>query len=1085
VGEEILRRDFEMRALELIPRRAGWVLAGTLVLTLLALAVLVDPYTGAIRLEVDPAHDRLLSEDDEDRRFYDRVRDLFGSDDQLVVALVTDDVFTTEALASLTRITERIRAVDGVREALSIANAQNVRGVEGGLEIAPFLQTPPQSPEALAELRDEVLGNPIYGGNLVSRDGRAAAVVVSFVDMSNREFMARGLDERIAAIAEEERGSDRVWITGGPHIANATARVLLRETVRLPILIGLVLAGVLLLSFRTGRGVWVPLATIALAVTWTLALVVAMGHSLNAVTFMIPALLTALGLCYSVHVVSEYYDAFRESREGGPAQRVAAALAKVALPVGLTGLTTAVGFASLTLSPLPAVREFGLLSVIGVGCTVAASLTFAPALLALLPPPRRLPLAAGAGFERLVARVAHFDLTHRTFIFGAFGALFALALFGGTAIRIGTEQISKFPPDAPVRVHFEAVNQHLEGANPFFVVLESDARDAFLEPANLKEIEALQQWLEAQPEIGGTTSLADYVRLLNRSFHENDPDHLVIPERRRLVSQLLLFGSSPELRRFVEAGYRTTTVQVRARVVDSDEVEVLTRRIEERLAALPERLQGRVTGISVVLNRALDGIIRGQALSVVAAFGIIYAILALLFLSLRIGLIALVPNVIPVAAYFGALGWSGVSLNTGTGLIAPMVVGIAVDDTIHYFARFIRDAKRLGDEERATAAALSSVGRPVTYTTAALCAGFLCLTLSEFRTQAELGVLAAFSLAFAWATDMVLTPALCSRVRIVTLWDLLSLDLGPEPHRSIKIFDGLSAAQARIVALMGRLIDAPAGRRVFQAGEPGSGLYVMISGEVRTWVSRQEGEVALGHYRRGESVGEVGFFQGEHAVHCDVEQDARMLRLSGECLEQLGRHYPRVAATVHGNLNKTLAARLALRTRESALDEAFFGAPSIFPPLVDGGPGAGADRVLDPSLSETLAGLGIRTETLAALILIPLVRVAWADEHLDAEERSAVLRGAESVGIAQDSPSHALLRAWLEERPAPGVFEAWREFVTALCARLSIEGQLGLREDLLGRAREVAGAAGGFLGVRSISRREEAVLRDLESAFPV
>ena len=133
---------------------------------------------------------------------------------------------------------------------------------------------------------------------------------------------------------------------------------------------------------------------------------------------------------------------------------------------------------------------------------------------------------------------------------------------------------------------------------------------------------------------------------------------------------------------------------------------------------------------------------------------------------------------------------------------------------------------------------------------------------------------------------------------------------------------------------------------------------------------------------------------------------ARMLRLSGECLEELGRRYPRVAATLHGNLNKTLAAKLALRTRESALDDAFFQVPAIFRP----GTGPGADLVLDSSLTERLAGLGIRTETLAALTLIPLVRVAWADEQLDAEERSAVVRGAESVGIAQDSPGHELLR---------------------------------------------------------------------------
>jgi CRP-like cAMP-binding protein len=255
----------------------------------------------------------------------------------------------------------------------------------------------------------------------------------------------------------------------------------------------------------------------------------------------------------------------------------------------------------------------------------------------------------------------------------------------------------------------------------------------------------------------------------------------------------------------------------------------------------------------------------------------------------------------------------------------------------------------------------------------------------------------------------------------------------------------------------------------------------VISGELRTWVSRQEGEVTLGHHGRGESVGEVGFFQGEHATHCDVEEEVRMLRLSGGCLEALGRRYPRVAATLHGNLNKTLAAKLSLRTRESALDDAFFQVPAIFRPGLDAGPGE--DLLLDPSLSERLAGLGVRTETLAALTLIPLVRVAWADDQLDAEERDAVLQGAERVGIARDSQDYALLRAWLEERPDPRIFEVWSDFVVAVCARLSIEGQLELREDLLGRAREVAAAAGGFLGVRSISRSEEAVLRELESVF--
>ena len=553
---------------------------------------------------------------------------------------------------------------------------------------------------------------------------------------------------------------------------------------------------VALLSFRNLVGALVPLVTVGLALVWTLGLFAATGKSLNVITVVLPPLILVVGFAYAVHVVAEYQDLLRRGYrdpEGGGAVREA--LRHVALPVLLTGATTAAGFLSLAVSPLVAIREFGLYATAGVVATLLISLSFAPAVLQLLPPPRRRQGGAGADwFERVAGRVAEFDMRRRVPILLA-GLAVALVAVGGVGrIRISTDVIQLFAPESDVRRHFEAINAHLEGSDALYVVLSADYRDAFKEPVNLRIVEDLQRWLEAQPEIGGTTSLVDYLALINRGFHDDDPAYLAIPESRRLAAQLLLFGANDELESFVDSRYQTVSIVARSKAIDSGDVTALVRRIESRLEEIPAHLEARVTGNSVLINKTSDEIALGQSASLALAFLMIYAILCLLFMSFRVGLLALIPNALPVLVYFGTLGITGVTLNTTTGLVACLVLGIAVDDTIHFLARFNTSAKRLADETKGIREALWMVGRPVTYTSLALCLGFLAMTTSELQNQREFGALAAFTLGFAWLVDVVFTPALAARMRVVTLWEVLSLDLGDDPQRSIPLFQGLSQA---------------------------------------------------------------------------------------------------------------------------------------------------------------------------------------------------------------------------------------------------------------------------------------------------
>jgi predicted RND superfamily exporter protein len=881
------------------------VLVAVLALTLLAASQIVDFRTGALRLGVDPSVDDMLPAGDEGRQFYDHVRRLFGSDETLVVALAAGDVFTEANLRRIQSLTRRLQEIDGVHHVVSLANALNIRSRDGDLAIEPFIDEIPDDPAELERIRREALDNPIYAGNLVSRDSRATVLLVHLVDMPERELLAMNLDREILRVARAESGDASVWITGGITLKAETGRLLLRDLGRTVPLAIAVAALVALVSFRTLRGVVVPLATLGIALVWTLGAIAATGRSLNLVTVVIPPLVLVVGFAYAIHVLCEYYDVLGEASgdESAEAGAVSTALSRVALPVLLTGVTTAAGLLSLTASPLGAIAQFGVFSTLGVAAALVASLSFAPAFLQLLPVPRR-PRRRSRGdmIDRMARRLAVLVVRRRSAILLTGAAVAAVALVGTNRIHVGSDFVRNFDPDSVVRRDIDAVNEHLEGSNVFYVVISSEIRGAFTSPENLHEISRLQEWLDAQPEIGGTTSLADYVRLINRGFHDDDPAHLAIPESQRLTSQLLLFGSNDELESYVDSRHQTIAVRVRSKVHDSGAMAALVQRIEQH------------TGNSVLVARTIDDIAQGQAVSLSVAFVVIFAVLSLLFTSLRVGIFALVPNALPVLVYFGALGWSGVTLNPTTGLVACLVLGIAVDDTIHFMTRFNQAARRLADETEGVAEALRTVGRPVTYTSAALCLGFLVLTTSELRNQAEFGALAAFTLAFAWLIDVTFTPALCARMRIVTLWDVLSLDLGENPQSSIPLFQGLKKTQARIAALMASIRRFPAGHRLFSAGEEGDDMYVVIDGKLAASVVRDGGRVPFPNMERGAVVGEVALFHGKRTADVEALTDVRLLRLTDWDLERIRRRYPRTGAQLYRNLSRILADRVASTT---------------------------------------------------------------------------------------------------------------------------------------------------------------------------
>ena len=904
---------FIIKIAGLVSRHTGLTLATTLVLTALALTAIIDPLTGQMRLNIDPSANRLFSENMAAKQFYDKTRQLFGSDETLIITVASDDIFTPENVNTIRRITDRISDIDTVRNVLSLSTAVDIRSIDDDLDISPFLTDFDEGTAGLDEIKDRIMGNPLYAGNLVSEAGDATALVVYFNDISDRDYIAGGIHNQITAIVEEEQGATEVFMTGSPYFKYAMVDLLVDDLVWTPPLITIILVIVLAFSFRTVLGVITPLLTVGIGVILTLGTIAALGYSLSMISVLVPPLLMILGFSYSVHVTSEYHQ--QRVKPDSKDTVILTTLKHMTLPVLLTGLTTIAGFIALMANPITAVKEFGVFAAIGVVYITVLSITFTPALLkALDRNPGTWSTARttryGVGFDRFVDRIALFDLNHRRKIFVAFGILFLLALVGMTQIHVSTESITNFKSDSDVRKGFDVVNEKLGGANHFYIVIEGEHPDTFKDPENLAALRELQDWLEQQPEVGSTVSIADYLMLINQAFNDNDPAFHAIPDNKRLITQLLFLSSSDELDRIVDSRFKTTNIVVRSKVINSDRMSVLLERINPQLELLPEHLTPVVTGNPVLISETLTDIIVGQARSVGLALIFVYAILTVMFMSQRIGFVALLPNIVPVAVYFGSLGFFGISLNPSTSLIAPMVLGIAIDDTIHYFSRFNREVHHHAGDRKATLLAMKAVGRPVTLTSIGLCLGFLVLMTSELRMQVHVGLMASYALAIAWFSDFLLTPALCASVRFTTLWDALTLDLGENPQESIPLLKGLRASQARIVALMARIIRVPQGKRIISTGDSASEMYVVIEGKLLTSIEGEDGRIKLATHERGDVVGEAGLFYETRTADVDVAEDSRLLCLTQNNLDRLSRRYPYIATKVFRNLNKVLATRL-------------------------------------------------------------------------------------------------------------------------------------------------------------------------------
>jgi predicted RND superfamily exporter protein len=635
------------------------------------------------------------------------------------------------------------------------------RDEDGGIEVLPLLG--PELDEAAASrARETVLGDPLLRGDLVSEDGTVTALVVTF-DEDRIDDVRAGVIDAIHQLVDPRLPVGmRAYYNGSLEISESYNRVTLSNTRTLtgPIL-ALMVGGIYFL-FRSWRITGLLIVAVLVSVVWTMGLFVAMGFRYNVLASMLPALAMILAVADDVHIVQHFSHELRE--HGSKERAFKSSIEHLLMPLLGATATTALGLLSLATSNVVAVRSFGIGSAVGVMVDFAMSLVFVPTLLLWLKPEEGI-----APQERYLLgpmqRVARFSVRYARSVALVTITLMVVAALGAFRLRVDTNHINFFADDHPLHQSAQLIDEKLSGVYSFNILLEGPPESMKM-PDTLKRIESLRERLQRQPFVRKVVSVADYVKRVNQELGGGSEAALVVPDGGDAIAQeLFVFGLSDagrrELDRMVTSDYSKAQVSVKLASASSDlvfeEIEKADRLAAEAFAG--SGIRTTATGSGRIFSALDHYLVTSQLSSFATAFVTVFAVIFLVFRSARFGLLGIVANALPVAAVLGLMGWMGISLNIATVMVASVALGIVDDDTIHFVARFRREAAAGATTAEAIEIATAHEGRASLTTAAVNSLGYSVMMFSAYKPTAWFGGLLALTMAVAFLAEVFVVPA--------------------------------------------------------------------------------------------------------------------------------------------------------------------------------------------------------------------------------------------------------------------------------------------------------------------------------------
>ncbi len=709
-----------------------------------------------------------FSEDNPQLLAFEELQNTYTKTDNVLIVLAPKDgnVFTRETLASVATLTKAAWQLPYSLRVDSLTNYQHTRAVGDDLIVADLVPDPSRlGPEELHAIREIAVNEPLLVSRLVSAQGHVTGVNITIQlpdNGSGKEVPA--ITKHARELVEQVRAENPkldVYLTGMVIMNNSFPEVSVRDQQTLiPIMFMIVLVTLafLLRSLSSMIGTFI---VIVFSILTAMGLAGWLGMGLTPPSASSPPIILTLAVADCVHFLVTFLHAMRKGMDRHSA--IVESLRINMQPIFLTSLTTVIGFMSMNFSDAPPFRDLGNIVAMGVAAAFVFSVTFLPALMAILP------VRVKAGTARHTGRIdrfADFVVARQNSLFWISGVVIILLVAFIPRNELNDEFVKYFDDSIPFRTATEFASENLTGIYTIDYSLGNGEVGGISEPAFLADVERFAEWYEAQPGVLHVNTLTDIMRRLNKNMHADDETWYRLPDERELSAQYLLLYemSLPyglDLNNQINIDKSATRMTVTLDSVSSNQLLSIEASAQAWLADNAPYMKSGGASPSVMFAYIGQRNIRSMLIAASLALVLISIILIFALRSFKIGMVSLIPNLAPAGMGFGLWGLMYGQVGLGMSVVMGMTLGIVVDDTVHFLSKYLRARREQGlDAPDAVRYAFHTVGVALIVTTLVLIAGFMVLTQSAFKLNADMGLLTAITIGLALIADFIFLPPL-------------------------------------------------------------------------------------------------------------------------------------------------------------------------------------------------------------------------------------------------------------------------------------------------------------------------------------
>lgn len=872
---------------------------------------------GLPKLNVDTGVDSLIPANDPARLIYQRVAGEFGTDNKTIIYIRDADLWSIDKLHSLQELHEAIEKTKHVTRVDSLYSLHTIDGSDGKINAKPVLGDAPTTEEEVENAKESALANPLYAGNFFSDDGDVTAMIISVENINDDQNFSRLMFDAIESLLSEHRAEFEHMVQVGPPRINAELKTSLYEDF---ILLGPLSALILVLSIlffmRSALSAFIPLTTSVLTIIWTFGMLGWLGVPINILSAMLPSLIIVIGSTEDTHLMAAYFRGLASAVKEPRKEAVEYMASHIGLPLLLTVLTTTLGFGSNIFSDIGLIQHFAIASTFAMLANGIITILVVPLILSIFGSDKvRSEAEPETSFSLPDKIIRAFRYSQDRFpgsILVVTALLCLFFIYQASTLYVTNDPLSYFPEDRPLIQDTQRIHKDLAGIKIFFITLESSNRNTFQEPVNIRKLAEIQDFMEKQGVFDRSISLADHLSFVNREFRGEFAD-LSLPETKQLVAQYLMFFHRSDLDSYVSHDFSRANIVVRHNISDS---HTLNRYIEELQDAVVHiagpGMKAHIIGENLMVNHAAENLMVAQVNALLILLFLIFVIMSAMFTSIKGGLIALVPAIIPIALMFGIMGFLDIPLNPGTAMVAVIAIGIAVDGTIHLLARYNELCRRTSDYKEAVNIAVQEEATPLIVSSLALSLGFGILLFSNFTVVAQFGALAAATMLFSIFANLLITPIIMSKVRLVGLYQILAMKIDKSILDCTPLFNNMTSYQRRKAILISELNEFEEGELLVEQDTLGRDMYLILSGQAEV-IRRDAGEArTLATLNPGAVFGEIGYIrEAERTADVRATTPISALRFDYEKMQNDLKFFPNIVAKLNFNISYILGERLA------------------------------------------------------------------------------------------------------------------------------------------------------------------------------